>query len=78
MIEAASLNIPIITSDCPNGPKEFIGNDENGFIFNSNNEKSFKIALDKFLNTSKDDLNIKLIGAKKKQRCIWVYIMRKN
>ena len=65
MVEAASVNTPIITSNCPSGPKEFVGNNENGFIFDSNNEKSFKIALDNFLNTSEKDLNIKLTSAKK-------------
>ena len=68
MVEAASVNTPIITSNCPSGPKEFVGNNENGFIFDSNNEKSFKIALDNFLNTSEKDLNIKLTSAKKKAK----------
>ena len=48
MVEAASVGTPILTSNCPSGPKEFIGNNENGFIFDSNNEKSFKMALHNF------------------------------
>ena len=59
MIEAASIGTPIITSDCPNGPKEFIGNNECGFIFSSNNEKSFKKTLDAYLNSSKYDIKLK-------------------
>ncbi|MDC0859218.1 glycosyltransferase [Candidatus Pelagibacter sp.] len=68
MVEAASVGTPILTSNCPSGPKEFIGNSENGFIFDTNNEESFKIALDNFLRSSKKDLNYKLICAKKKSK----------
>jgi len=68
MVEAASVGTPILTSNCPSGPKEFIGNNENGFIFDTNNEKSFKMALDNFLKISEKDLNQKLICAKKKSK----------
>lgn len=68
MVEAASVGTPILISNCPSGPKEFIGNNENGFIFETNDEKSFKIALDNFLRTSEKDLNHKLICAKKKSK----------
>ena len=68
MVEAASVGTPILTSDCPNGPKEFIGNNKNGFIFKTNDEKSFKIELDNFLSTSEQELNHKLICAKKESK----------
>ena len=68
MVEAASIGTPILTSNCPSGPKEFIGNNENGFIFETNDEKSFKIELDNFLRTSEQELNHKLISAKKKSK----------
>ena len=50
------VGTPIITSDCPNGPKEFIGKSENGFIYNSNDVESFQKELDNFLNISKENL----------------------
>ena len=68
MIETAYVGTPIISSDCPSGPKEFIGDNENGFIFNSNDEGSFKQALDNFLISSKESINNKLISAKKKSK----------
>ena len=34
MIEAAICNSYIISSDCPNGPKEFLNNGKNGILFN--------------------------------------------
>ena len=68
MIESASVNTPIISSDCPNGPKEFIGKNENGFIFNSNDENSFRETLDNFLASSKEKINKKVISAKKRSK----------
>ena len=46
----------MLTSNCPSGPKEFIGKNESGFIFQTNNEESFKKELDNFLEISKKDL----------------------
>ena len=68
MVEGACVGTPIISSDCPSGPKEFIGKNENGFIFNSNDENSFKDALDNFLTSSSKKINKKLVGAKKKSK----------
>ncbi len=68
MIESAFVGTPIISSDCPSGPKEFIGKNENGFIFNSNDEVSFKKALDEFIISSEDSINKKLINAKKRSK----------
>ena len=68
MVESAFVGTPIITSDCPNGPKEFIGKSENGFIYNSNDVKSFQKELDNFLNIPKEDLLKKKIRAKRRSK----------
>jgi len=68
MVESAYVGTPIISSNCPSGPKEFIGKNENGFIFNSNDENSFKEALDNFITSSKDIIKQKLINAKKRSK----------
>ena len=39
IIEAAMRNAYIISSDCPNGPKEFLNNGKNGLLFRSNCKK---------------------------------------
>ena len=65
MVEAASLGVPIISSDCPSGPKEFIDNNKNGFIYKLNDEKGFNMVLDSFLNISDKELLKKLKNAKK-------------
>ena len=48
MVEAAFNLVPLIVSDCPSGPKEFVDRDKNGYLFNSNNEKSLIIKINKF------------------------------
>ena len=37
LIESFFLKTPVISSDCPNGPKELIIDHENGFKFENNN-----------------------------------------
>ena len=65
LIEAGYLNIPVISSDCPNGPKEILDNGNNGYIFESENLTSFKSILSKFLSENKDDQRLKKIRLKK-------------
>ena len=33
LIEAAATKIPLISSNCKNGPKEFINNDQRGYLY---------------------------------------------
>ena len=49
IVEAALSNLVIISSDCPNGPKEFLDNGHGGYLFKTNTKNS----LNKILN----DLN---------------------
>ena len=49
IVEAALSNLVIISSDCPNGPKEFLDNGYGGYLFKTN----IKNSLNKILN----DLN---------------------
>ena len=53
MVEAAFVNTCNLFRSCPSGPKEFIDNDKNGFIYKSNNDKSFEECLKNFLSISK-------------------------
>ena len=64
MVEAASCNVNIISSDCKNGPKEFLLDGRAGFLFENNNSESFKKTFDKYMNSSKKDLFQKKIFAK--------------
>ncbi len=49
IVEAALAGVPIISSDCPNGPKEIIQN--NGFLFQNNDLNDLLIKFKDFLNT---------------------------
>ena len=62
LIEAASNFLPIISSDCPSGPKEVLGYGKNGFLFKSNDEKDFLSKLEEFLKISDEDLKNKLLN----------------
>ena len=42
MIESGLFKKTIICSDCPSGPKEFIGKNKGGFLFSSNSMDSKK------------------------------------
>ena len=45
MVESAYMNIPIISSDCDNGPKEILAHGKNGILFKSNDKVSLLNAL---------------------------------
>ncbi len=65
MIEAAACNTFIISSDCLNGPREFVGSD-NGILFSNNNIKSMEKSILKFIGMSDYEIKKKKINAKKK------------
>tara|TARA_B100001027_G_scaffold65652_1_gene44558 strand:- start:575 stop:1732 length:1158 start_codon:yes stop_codon:yes gene_type:complete len=48
IVEAAMNNLFVISSDCPNGPKEFLDNGKNGILFSNNKKNSLKESLKKF------------------------------
>ena len=68
MIESAHLNKPIICSDCPSGPKEFIGKNRGGFLFSSDSLISLKKSINSFSQSNKINLNKKILYAKKKSK----------
>lgn len=68
MIESAISKKTIITSDCPNGPKEFIGNNEAGYIFKSNNVDDLVNKINSFLVDSEMNIYTKKLNAIKRSR----------
>ena len=68
MIDAAYLGVPILCSNCPSGRKEFIGNNERGFLYNEGDDSDF---LNNFIKMYKMDsisTQKKLINAKNASR----------
>ena len=64
LLEASYLNIPILSSNCPNGPTEILQDGLGGFLFNSNNKENFINQFDNFFRSPKQDLKTKLIKSK--------------
>ena len=68
MIETAFVKKIIITSDCPNGPKEFIENNKAGYIFKNNNYNNLVSQINSFLTDSNKSIYLKKIAAIKKSK----------
>jgi len=49
IVEAALSNLFVISSDCPNGPTEFLEKGKNGILFKNNKKGELKNALKKFV-----------------------------
>ena len=68
MIEAAFFNCSIISSNCESGPKEFLKNNEAGFLFKSNDEEDFLKQFSSFYNSKEEQLFKKKLLAKKQSK----------
>lgn len=66
MIESAAVNTVIISSDCRSGPKEFIDDNNRGYLFKTNDQKNFIDVFDRFMSDSKELIFKKKVLAKKK------------
>jgi glycosyltransferase involved in cell wall biosynthesis len=53
IVEAAVSNLFVISSDCPNGPSEFLSHGEGGILFKNNNKGALRDALKKYYNLRK-------------------------
>ena len=65
LVEAGYNNCQVITSDCPNGPKEIV-NEDGGYLFQSNNPSSFLKSINDFLKDSETNRESKKIKLKKR------------
>ena len=68
MIESAVSRKIIISSDCPNGPNEFIENNKAGYIFKSGNKNELIDQINLFLLDSNKNIFSKKICAIKKSK----------
>ena len=73
LVEAAYMNTPIISSDCQNGPKEFLNNGKGGILYNSNNKKSLINSLLNFENLSKEQVKNFKINSKKSSKKFLIF-----
>ena len=65
MIEGSYLKKNIISSNCPNGPYEFLNHGNSGYLFENNNEIQLLNSINKFLVDNDIDKKNKCLNAKK-------------
>ncbi len=65
LVEAAFSKTILISSDCLNGPLEFLENKKNGFLFKSNSEKALMDSIINFKNSDKEIIKVKKVNALK-------------
>ena len=65
IIEAAFSNLFVISSNCPNGPKEILDNGRGGILFNSNEEGALLNSFIEFDKLSSDERVYKKVILKK-------------
>lgn len=68
IVEAASMNVPIISSNCKNGPNEILGNGMGGYLFETNAEEDFIKKFYEFYNDTIESHYQKKLIAKKNIR----------
>ena len=73
LIEAAINNTSIISSNCDNGPKDFLKNNSRGYAFNNNDENSFIETFILANSDKKENLFQKKIKAKKEAKLYSMY-----
>lgn len=65
MVEAAYCEKPVISSNCPNGPREFLLHGNGGYLFENNELDDLKKKLILFLEDNKNSIQKKILLSKK-------------
>jgi glycosyltransferase involved in cell wall biosynthesis len=73
MIEASFCNKPVISSDCRNGPKEFLNNSKGGYLFENDNVNSLIEQTNIFLKEDQNKKLTKILISKKNSRNYTVF-----
>ena len=64
LLEASFLNIPIIASNCKNGPSEILNQGEGGFLFTNESEEDLINKFKDFENSTESEIKKQLIKSK--------------
>ena len=64
LIESALCNLSIISSDCKNGPREFLNNGDGGFLFESNKKNALKNKILEFIDSTNKTYSKKIYAKK--------------
>ena len=66
LVEAGYSKYGVLSSDCPNGPKEILNNNKNGFLYEKNSLTSFVDKFNEIQNMSEKQIFKKKLLFKKK------------
>ena len=68
MIEASYCNKNVISSNCPNGPEEFLSSDSGNYLFRNNDVVSLVSKINSFLKDDKNKKFLQILSCKQKSR----------
>lgn len=68
MIEASFCNKNVISSNCPNGPEEFLSSEKGNYLFKNNDINSLIDKVNSFLKESEANKIAQILSCKKKSR----------
>ena len=68
MIESSFCKKPVISSNCPNGPEEFLSYGKGGYLFSNNDIKDLEKNIITFLKDEKKIIMSKILLSKKKSK----------
>ena len=68
MIEASYCNKNVISSNCPNGPEEFLSSDNGNYLFRNNDVVSLISKINSFLKDDENKKFLQILSCKKKSR----------
>ena len=68
MIESAYCNKLVISSNCPNGPEEFLKYGESGYLFKNNDPIDLENKINQFLNEAENNKFKKAVISKKNSK----------
>ncbi len=68
MIEASYCNKNVISSNCPNGPEEFLSSDSGNYLFRNNDVVSLVSKINSFLKDDENKKFLQILSCKQKSR----------
>ena len=77
-MEAAYSRTFIISSKCPNGPTEIIGDDQCGLLYRVNDNLNFQKKFDLFMKMDKSEILLKKKNALKKAKLFSIFSHAKS
>ena len=81
IVEAAISNLFVISSNCPNGPSEFLDNGTHGILFENNKTNKLSESLEAYLKLNKEkifSMKVKLKKESLKYTIFRHYLILKN